>query len=124
MGYLYLMITIVTTVTSQLIIKWRVSTVVSKMLFPFDWIERLFFLIRVIFDPFIFLALCLTFLSGISWIATMTKFDISYAYPLTMFGFVSVVLLSAFLFGETLNLYKIAGCMIIVVGVIVTSMGL
>ena len=124
MGYIYLGLTILTAVLSQLTIKWRISSVFSGMVFPSGWINRIYFLFNVIFDPFIFIALCLTFISGLCWIATMTKLDISYAYPLTMIGFVSVVFLSAFLFGEALNVYRIVGCVIIVVGVIVASLGL
>ena len=56
--------------------------------------------------------------------ATMTKFDISYAYPFTMLGFVAVLALSALLLGESFNMYKIIGCLIIVIGVIITSRGL
>lgn len=95
------------------------QNVISRRL---DW--KVFFLLRVVFDPFIFIALCLTFISGLCWIATMTKFEISYAYPFTMLGFVSIILLSTFLFGESVNFYKLIGCAIIVIGVVVTSLGL
>ena len=124
-GYLYLFLTIATTVTSQLIIKWRVANWVSTILpMPVEILGKIGFLFKVIFDPFIFTACCLTFTSGLCWMATMTKFDISYAYPFTMLGFVAVLTLSALLLGEQFNMYKIIGCCIIIAGVIVTSKGL
>ena len=124
-GYVYLFSTILTTVCSQLIIKWRVAGYVAKLLpMPDEISGKLLFLLKVIFDPFIFTALCLTFISGLCWMATMTKFDISYAYPFTMLGFVAVLLLSVLLLGESFNLYKIIGCLIIVTGVVITSRGL
>ena len=124
-GYLYLLATIVTTVTSQIIVKWRVTNYVTTLLpMPADIFGKLLFLFKVIFDPFKFLALCLTFSSGLFWMATMTKFDISYAYPFTMLGFVAVLVLSALLLGETFNLYKLVGCAVIIIGVIITSRGL
>lgn len=123
-GYLYLFLTIITTVCSQIIIKWRVSSVISHWTMPAEIIGKLGFLFKVVFDPFVFLALCLTFTSGLCWMATMTKFDISYAYPFTMLGFVLVLLFSALLLGENFNLFKIIGCIIIVLGVLVTSRGL
>ena len=124
-GYLYLLATIVTTVTSQIIIKWRVTNYVTTLLpMPADIFGKFLFLFKVIFDPLIFLALCLTFSSGLFWMATMTKFDISYAYPFTMLGFVAVLVLSALLLGETFNLYKLVGCAVIIIGVIITSRGL
>lgn len=125
MGYTYLILTIITTVCSQLIIKWRVAGYIKMLLpLPAEILGKILFLFKVIFDPFIFLALCLTFTSGLCWMATMTKFDISYAYPFTMLGFVAVLILSALLLGETFNIYKVIGCLTIVVGVIIASRGL
>ena len=92
-SYFYLIATIVTTVFSQLIIKWRVSNKFAQMVFPDGWIDRFYFLLSVIFDPFIFMGLCATFISGLCWMATMTKFEISFAYPFTSLGFVLVLLL-------------------------------
>ena len=125
MGYTYLILTIITTVCSQLIIKWRVAGYIKTLVpLPAEILGKILFLFKVIFDPFIFLALCLTFTSGLCWMATMTKFDISYAYPFTMLGFVAVLVLSALLLGETFNIYKVIGCLTIVVGVIIASRGL
>ena len=124
MGHLFLGLTIVTTVISQLLIKWRVSAVVSEMSFPSEWLDRVIFLCKILFDPFLFLAICLTFVSGLCWIATMSKLEIGYAYPFTLLGFVSVIFISSILFGENMNIYRLVGCGIIVIGVIVTSRGL
>ena len=124
-GYLYLFATIATTVTSQIIVKWRVANYVTTLLpMPTEIIGKILFLFKVIFDPFIFVALCLTFTSGLCWMATMTKFDISYAYPFTMLGFVAVLVLSALLLGESFNISKLIGCTVIILGVIITSKGL
>jgi len=124
-GYLYLFLTILTSVCSQILIKWRVADFVVKLLpLPSAFDEKILFLFKVIFDPFIFLALVLTFISGLCWMATMTKFDISYAYPFTMLGFVAVLLLSALLLGEVFNVYKIIGCGLIILGVLVVSKGM
>ena len=124
-GYLYLFLTIITSVASQIIVKWRVSGFVVGLLpIPEGVVGKILFLFKVVFDPFIFLALCLTFISGLCWMATMAKFDISYAYPFTMLGFVAVLLFSALLFGEVFNVYKIIGCGLIVLGVLVVSRGM
>ena len=124
-GYFYLFMSLITTVTSQIIVKWRVSNYVTTLLpMPVELLGKLLFLCKVIFDPFIFVALFLTFSSGLFWMATMTKFDISYAYPFTVLGFVAVLVLSATLLGESFNIYKIIGCLVIILGVIITSRGL
>ena len=125
MGWVYLFATIITSVSSQILIKWRVSTYVAKLLpMPAEILGKIGFLFKVVFDPFIFIALCCTFISGLCWMATMTKFDISFAYPFTLLGFVAVLLLSALLLGETFNAYKIVGCGVIILGVLIASRGL
>ena len=53
----------------------------------------------------------------------MTKFSLSFAYPFMSSAFVIVMFFSVFLFGETLNLYKLAGTGLIVAGIIVLSLG-
>lgn len=124
-GYLYLFLSISATVTSQIITKWRVSNYIVTLLpMPTEILGKVFFLFKVVFDPFIFTSCCLTFASGLLWMATMTKFDISYAYPLTMLGFVAVLVLSALILGEHFNIYKIAGCFVIILGVIIASRGM
>ena len=54
----------------------------------------------------------------------MTKFEISYAYPFTILGLVFVTIFSVILFGESVNIYKIGGIILIVFGVIVISKGI
>jgi multidrug transporter EmrE-like cation transporter len=54
----------------------------------------------------------------------MTKFDISYAYPFTFLGFISVMILSHFLFDEELNIYKIFGSIVIIMGLYIISKGM
>lgn len=80
-------------------------------------------LMHVVFDPFIFSGLIATFASGLFWMATMTKLDISFAYPFTSLGFVLVLLFSYFLLGESLNAYKIIGVLVIILGIIIASRG-
>lgn len=124
-GYLYLFLTIITSVCSQIIIKWRVINFVIILLpIPNGFYDKVLFLLKVVFDPFIFVSLLLTFISGLCWMATMTKFEISYAYPFTMLGFVAVLLLSSLLLGEVFNLYKIIGCVLIILGVFIVSRGM
>ena len=111
-------------VCSQLIIKWRTMTKVSHMVMGDTTLEKVNFLFKVIFDPFILLAIFLTFVAGMAWIATMTKLEISYAYPFTMFGFVAVMACSVLLFGEVLGMHKIIGGLFILLGVFIVSRGL
>lgn len=125
MGHLCLYSAILCTVISQLLVKWRIMTKIGAMFpMPDALTGKMLFILKVIFDPVIFISCCLTLAGGLLWIATLTKLEISYAYPVTMLGFVAVLLLSIFLFGESSNLYKIIGCLVIIIGVLITSKGL
>ncbi len=122
-AHFYLMATIVTSVYSQLIMKWRISGRFSGLKIPEGVWPKVVTLFTVLFDPFIFSGLVATFVSGLCWMATMSKLEIGYAYPFTSLGFVAVVLLSYLLFGESLNVWRIAGVLLIVAGVTVASQG-
>ena len=122
-AHLYLVGTIVLSVYSQLIMKWRISGRFSGLRIPDGIWPKIVTLFTVVFDPFVFSGLVATFVSGLCWMATMSKLEISYAYPFTSLGFVAVVLLSAMLFGESLNAWRLVGVLLIVVGVTVASQG-
>ena len=122
-AHLYLAATVVLAVYSQLVMKWRISGRFAGMTIPSGIWPKIIALITVLFDPFVFSGLMATFISGLCWMATMSKLEISYAYPFTSLGFVAVVLLSAPLFGESLNAWRIVGVAIIVIGVTVASQG-
>lgn len=126
MGKLYLAATIIIGVMSQLILKWRVTalTTGADIDIPQAWSRKIpWLLVNVLFDRFIILSIFLSFLSGISWMATMSKLEISFAYPFTSLGYVLVLLSSHFLFGESMNIKKIMGIGLIMTGLIISSQG-
>ena len=122
-AHLYLAATIATSVYSQMIMKWRISGKFAGLKIPEGIWPKIVTLFTVIFDPFVFSGLVATVVSGLCWMATMSKLEIGYAYPFTSLGFVLVVLLSHFLFGETLTAWRICGVILIVAGVTVASQG-
>ncbi len=121
--YFFLAATIMLSVYSQIMCKWRITTRFADVYLPDGLWPKVSLILTVIFDPFIFSALVATFASGLCWMATMTKLDISFAYPFTSLGFVLVLLFSALLLGEDLNAYKIAGVLVIMLGIFIASRG-
>lgn len=122
-AHCYLCATIILQVYSQLIVKWRISGRFAGLTIPGGVWPKVVTLFAVLFDPFIFTGLVATFLSGLCWMATMSKLDISYAYPFTSFGFALVVVLSWLLLGESLNGWRICGVLLIMAGIAVASQG-
>ena len=118
MGYFYIFGTIFFTVYGQIVLKWRMNGMGSL---PEGTGDKIIFLVKVLFDPWVFSGFFAAFIASFFWMAAMTKFDISYAYPFMSSAFVLVFLLSVILFEETVTWQKVAGLVLIVAGIIVTS---
>lgn len=121
LGYFYILGTITCTVYGQLILKWRIGKYGAL---PDGIIEKLIFLIKLLFDPYIFSGFIIAMLASFFWMAAMTKFDISYAYPFITAGLTLMTVLSAILFlGESLSFTKFLGVLFIVIGVVIMGLG-
>lgn len=123
LAHVYLVATIVLSVYSQLIMKWRISGRFAGLKLPEGIWPKIVVMFTVLFDPFVFSGLVATFVSGLCWMATMSKLDIGYAYPFTSLGFALVVFFSWLLFGEPLNAWRIGGVLLIMAGIAVASQG-
>lgn len=117
-GYLYIFSTIVFTVFGQLVLKWRISKYGEL---PILMNEKLVYLAKLFLDPFLVSGLASAFIASIFWLAVLTKFEISYAYPFMSMAFVLVLLFSVFMFKETLTIQKVIGMVFIVLGIVITS---
>jgi drug/metabolite transporter (DMT)-like permease len=62
-------------------------------------------------------------LAMLSWMAALTRFQLSYAYPFVSITFALMLVLSAAIFGEAITPAKAAGIALIVAGVIVGARG-
>ena len=120
MAHLYIFGTILFTVYGQLIIKWR-GPFHGNL--PVETIPKLIFLLKLFFDPFIMSGFIAAFLASLCWMAAMTAFELSYAYPFMGLTFVLVFLASVFLLGEQATSYKILGLSLIVLGIFIASRG-
>lgn len=118
--YLYLLATIGLTVYGQLVLKWRIGAYGPL---PTDWFEKLRFLLGLLLDPMILSGFAAAFLASLAWMAAMTKFELSHAYPFMSLNFVLVLLLSGWLMHEPVTALKLLGAGLIVVGTIVGSLG-
>lgn len=120
MNYIYIALTIIFTVYGQLIIKWQVGKAGTL---PIGLADKIEFLLRLVFNGWVLSGFVAAFLASLAWMAAMTKFDLSHAYPFMSLAFVLVLILSGFLFQEPITWHKIVGMMLIVVGIGVGSQG-
>jgi drug/metabolite transporter (DMT)-like permease len=65
--------------------------------------------------------LCL-FVRGVVWINILKKIDLSIAYPITSISIVFVMIISHFLFNESITINKILGSVFIIAGSIIITL--
>jgi len=116
--YLYIIATIILTVYGQLVIKWQVANYGQL---PLDASEKILFLLRLLLNPWITSGFIAAFMASLTWMAAMTKFELSYAYPFMSSSFVMVFILSIIFFHESVSATKVIGMSLIVLGIFIGS---
>lgn len=115
-GFIYVAITLVLTVIGQLMIKWRVDDAGE---FPDS--GRLTFLVKLLIDPWIVLALALAGVAALAYLAALANLELSRAYPVMALSFGLVIIGSAAFFSEALTVTKVIGVVLITFGVFVAT---
>jgi drug/metabolite transporter (DMT)-like permease len=119
-GFAYILATVLLSVYGQIVLKWQVA---KAGVLPVTFLERVAVLIGLIWNPWILSSIAAGCLAFLCWMAAMTKFELSYAYPFMSLSFVLVLVLSALLFHEPVTLPKVAGLGLVIVGLIIASRG-
>ena len=116
--YLYILGTLVFTVYGQIILKWRLSGL--KVQFPDGMVDKVVCLVKILFDPFIFSGFVSAFVASLFWMAAMSKFEITHAYPFMSLAPALVFLIGVLFLGEAFTIGKVIGLILIILGIVVT----
>lgn len=116
----YILSTVIFTVYSQLIMRWQVGLSGEV---PTDNAAKVRFIGALLLNPWVISGIAATFLSGVSWMLAMTRFEISYAYPFISLNYILVFAASIILFNESVSPTKIIGTLLVIVGIIIISKG-
>ena len=117
MNYIYIFGTIFFTIYGQIILKWRLNQFGSL---PESFSGKASFLIHALTDIYIISGFLSAFVASIFWMAAMTKFEITVAYPFMSLAPALVFFIGVFLLGETFTWGKVIGLLLIIIGTIVT----
>jgi undecaprenyl phosphate-alpha-L-ara4N flippase subunit ArnF len=117
-GYLYVACTLLLTVYGQLILKWRLNNLSFQL--PEGIYYKLISLLKLIFDPFVFSGFVSAFFASLFWMAAMTKFEISKAYPFMSLAPSIVFLFGVAMLGEEFTWGKLIGLAFIMIGIFIT----
>ena len=118
MGYVYIFLTIIFTVYGQLVLKWRLNL---KGAMPESFTAKLHYFWQILWDWWVISSFASALVASFTWIAALTKFDLSFAYPFTSLAFLLVMFLSFYLFSEPLSWQKLVGTLLIVAGTILVA---
>lgn len=117
MGWLYLFGTILFATIGQMMIKWRVD---MHGALPEGLNGKLYYFGSLLVDPYVLFAFFLAFLSALCWMATVTKFELNFAYPLLIVSLLFITVVSStLLFNESFTIYKFLGISLIAAGAVV-----
>lgn len=119
MRYLYILNTILFTVYGQLILKWRISQAGPL---PTPIIDKLLFLLHQFSDIWILTAFAASIIAALSWMAAMTKFELSHAYPFMSLSFVLVLVFSTVFLHEKVTAFRALGMVLIISGLVVGNL--
>jgi multidrug transporter EmrE-like cation transporter len=112
----FILLCIAFTVTSQLLMRWRVGAAGPL---PAGSLERVHFIAALLLTPWIWLAILCTFFAGVSWMMALTRFDLSYAFPFTGISFLVMLTAGALMFSEQVTFGRLVGTLLVVLGLIV-----
>jgi multidrug transporter EmrE-like cation transporter len=119
-GFAYVLGSVLFTVYGQLVVKWQVARAGAL---PGALSGKIPFLIHLVLNPWIMSAMVAGFFALLCWLAAMTKFELSYAYPFMSLAFVLVLILSVVLLHEAVTVPKVLGVVLVMAGIIVASRG-
>ena len=116
--YFYIFGTLFFTVYGQIVLKWRLSYL--EIVLPEGLMDKILYLLKLIFDPFVFSGFASAFIASLFWMAAMTKFEITQAYPFMSLAPAVVFVIGIVFLEEAFTIGKVVGLVLIVLGLIVT----
>jgi len=120
MSYIYVFLTILLNVISQLILKWQ-ALKFGPIPTQKDQILPYFCVIAL--NPWMWLGFMFTCIGAVCWILAMTRLSLNVAYPYMGLCFVLIMFTSRYLFNDSLSWLRILGLGLIVLGIFVASKG-
>lgn len=115
-SYLILAISILLAVTGQLMMKKGMMAVGS---FPFSQLAQK--LLPMFLNPYVFFGFFCFGLSSIFWLVVLSRFQISFVYPMVSVAYIIVAIASMIFFKENVTLVRWLGILVIIFGVFLIS---
>jgi multidrug transporter EmrE-like cation transporter len=116
--HIYILGTLFFTVGGQLLLKWQMAKVGSL---PPELAAKCRIILWQLANPWIVAAFASAFLASVCWMITMTRFELTYAYPFMGLAFVLVLAFAVAFLGEPLTVSKVVGTLIVSAGIAILT---
>lgn len=118
--YLALVYTIIATAAGQILMK---KGMMSFSVRPATANIILQMLKLMVTNPYIFLGLLMAVTSTVSWMMTLSRLELSFAYPFLSLAFPLVLIFSFIILGEKSSIMQCLGIFVIFIGLVIISKG-
>lgn len=119
-GFIFIFITLCGTVAGQICIKKGISLSVHDLSQEFQIFHVL---LKGLTNQWVIVGLLLACIAACSWILTLSRLPLNYAYPFLSVTFPIVAILSSIILHEVVSFKTFVGLGLIMLGLIVASIG-
>ena len=116
----FILFTVFTNAAAQIMLKYGMTQIAAT---SFTGTNPILKILSIVFSPFVFLGLCTFVISMASHLFVLSKVELSYAYPFLSLAYVVVAVATYFLFGEDMNVSRLAGIALICLGTVFIAGG-
>lgn len=113
-----LLIAISLSVTGETLLKKGVNSLDGLEFAPATLIPTF---VRIFTNPLVFIGFVFIFGGSLFWLAVLSKWDLSLAYPLLSISYIASLFIGALFLGEQVTLLRIVGVLVVVVGVVLIT---
>lgn len=75
----------------------------------------------MLFNPFVFIGISLFGISAVIWLVVLSRFELSFVYPMVSIAYILVAIASYFFLGEKITFIRCLGILTICLGVFFIS---
>jgi len=118
LAFVYILISVSAGAVGQILLKQGMRVLGPVTLLPK---ELPGLLLKIITSPYLVLGLALYVGATLFWLAALSRVELSFAYPFVSLSYVVMLLASWQLFQEQISVVRLAGTLVVVLGVLMIS---
>ncbi len=113
-----LLVAISLSVTGETFLKKGVNSLAGLEFSPASLVPTF---VRIFTAPLVLIGFAFIFGGALFWLAVLSKWDLSLAYPLLSISYIASLFIGALFLGEQITPLRIAGVVVVVIGVVLLT---